>query len=87
MRVSPSRQCLGATVVQFAIWAICSSSRIGKAMEWSVCSMSLFSHRVGRRAYQLKRALSWATRPPLVLVKRPKDELVMSVEAKLVRLV
>ena len=35
------------------------------------------------RVYQLKRALSWATRLPLVFVKRPKDELVMSVEAKL----
>lgn len=60
-------------------------NRKGDGME-CVFDVSIFAPR-GSRTYQLKRALSWATRPPLVLVKRPKDELVMSVEAKLVKLV
>jgi hypothetical protein len=31
--------------VQLASWAICSASRIGKAMDWSVCSAMAGDHR------------------------------------------
>ena len=53
-------KCFGATVVQFANWAIWSASRTGKAMEWRVCSAiitllsEIFAHSCGRDAPRIR---------------------------------